>query len=328
MLAAILIVAASVGGRVVVAGSTSPVAGADVMLVQVRSGPAMPQPMPGAPLRRTTDDAGRFVFEEIPAGDYLVRASKAGFFEDGPAFTAAARPTTPVAIAGAVDLGDLPLARGGAIAGRVLDSTGEPVAGAQVVAMHRVPRHDPREDTPSWFPAGAMEHTNDLGEFRLFGVPPGECLVAAAPARSPAGATTAATIETTTFAPGTIDPRAAARVTVASGDTVNGIEIRLVGVPAFQVSGIVVDQAGRPIANATVHLMAVDRARMIGGLMGDVPTDRDGRFAIAGIVAGTYHIFASVRMETWSAGAAPPPQQDVVVIDSNVSGVRIVIQAR
>ena len=48
-------------------------------------------------------------------------------------------------------------------------------------------------------------------------------------------------------------------MTVESGETVSDLIIRLVEVPAFQVSGVVVDEAGAPVEGAMVILMDAPR---------------------------------------------------------------------
>jgi protocatechuate 3,4-dioxygenase beta subunit len=317
---------AHVSGRVITAGTATPLAGAQVILVPIRRGPTMPD-IAGPPARRTTDEAGRFTFERLAAGEYNVRVSKPGFFEQLPGLYSGEPPTPPLQIAAGqtLDLADLTLARGGTISGRVVDESGAPITGAQVVAMRRAPSRGADAAGSPFMPLGASEHTNDRGEFRLSGVAPGEYAVAAAPVRPPGSGTSATSVPTTTFAPGTTDPFAAAMVAVTPGDAVNGVEVQLVTAPAFNVSGWVVDERGVPVAGATVHLTSADRSRIIGGPIGGVSTDHDGRFTIGGIVSGTYHAFAAVRLMPWIAA---PPAIDVVVNGTDVTGMRIVIQAR
>lgn len=268
-----------VTGRVVIAGGTMPVAGALVILTPIRRGPAMPSPPPmppGPPPQRTTDEDGRFVFERMRSGEYVIRVSKAGFAQELPAFADGAPPRPPLRIVSGqiLDLGDLLLSRGVAISGRVLDASGEPLPEARVVALRRFsPRGAPRESLPL-LPVGTAAQTNDLGEFRLFGMAPGDYAIAATPSRPMTGATTSPTVPTTTYFPGTADPAAASTVTVSAGDTAPGIEIRVVSVPAFRVSG---------------------------GVVGGVVNGRIG---------------------------AESPGPEVIVTDANISGVRIVIQAR
>ena len=58
-----------------------------------------------------------------------------------------------------------------------------------------------------------------------------------------------------TFYPGTVDPSAAQPLSIGRGATLNGVDVALLEVPAFSVRGVVVDEAGRPVENASVMLM-------------------------------------------------------------------------
>src|SRR5207248_8888823 len=62
----------------------------------------------------------------------------------------------------------------GVIAGRVLDEEGEPLPWAQVSALREVYSNGKRRLSPE-----ALVPTNDLGEFRLFGLKPGRYFVSA-----------------------------------------------------------------------------------------------------------------------------------------------------
>ena len=67
------------------------------------------------------------------------------------------------------------LVRGAAIAGRVVDDLGEPAQRVQVRAAKL------RRFASEWrlIPFGESVETNDLGEYRLHGLPPGEYVVSA-----------------------------------------------------------------------------------------------------------------------------------------------------
>jgi hypothetical protein len=117
-----------------------------------------------------TDDAGRFECANLPAGRFAVYvratgpflASQSRFLElaDGAAASVTIR-----------------LERGGSITGRVLDDGGEPVTMAQVVAGERQSVNGLVRLMPSGSSPRAT--TNDLGEYRVFGLPPGEFIVSA-----------------------------------------------------------------------------------------------------------------------------------------------------
>lgn len=342
-------------GRVVISGSTTPLAGAQVTLVPMRRGPMTSPPAlpPGPPPQRISGDDGRFIFASVLPGEYRIRVSKAGYASDaGLTFGGPARSSTVVTAGSAVDVGDLPLERGGVITGRVLGVDGEPVAEARVSPLRRRETTGNRlQQMPPAFPTGSPVQTNDLGEFRLFGLAAGDYLISASPRLAPGEAMThATTVETTTYFPSTPDINAATSVTVTPAAETNGIEIRLAKVPAFRVSGIVVDGNGQPMAGAMVMLMRTNPVG-IGGPNGSVRTRQDGQFTVNGVVAGAYHASAAVPMPMGASGAAGAGVAggvsggivsgtgftfssngtngaDVTVSDGDVTGVRIVIQAR
>ena len=66
---------------------------------------------------------------------------------------------------------------------------------------------------------GEASRTNDLGEFRVFGLAPGQYIVVASP--RPFGSDALSrTMVSSTFYPGTPDPSAAQVLTVNAGETV------------------------------------------------------------------------------------------------------------
>jgi carboxypeptidase family protein len=144
---------ASVEGVAIKAGTTEPIAHARVMLTSVEG-------------RLTdtrvadTDERGRFAFRGVAAGAYRLLAQHDAFVR------AAGRTVT---IAPGQSLRDLVVAMTptGVITGRVVDEYGAPVPDVYVRASQK----------DSTFEAT----TNDLGEYRLFGLPPGAYVVSAAP---------------------------------------------------------------------------------------------------------------------------------------------------
>ncbi len=328
-----------VSGRVVLSGTSTGVEGAQVTLIPMRRPNPATAPMavpPAAPPQRATDADGRFVFERIIPGEYRLNVQKSGLvWGSAPAPGVPALPPIVVTAGQPVAVADIAMSRGGAIAGRVFDSNGEPIADARVFALRRLPRG--AAAFGGFAPAGPSVQTNDLGEFRLFGLGAGEYAVAAMPRTigSTASPSTAKTTPTTTYFPSVTDPEAATALGVTAPDTINGIEIRLASVPAFRVTGIVVDASGAAVANAMVMLRPTNRVPIMGPA-GNVRTGENGGFAIGGVPAGTYRVSAAPMVRTASGGSVftfgpgpdGPAAAEVVVTDADVSGVRIVIQAR
>jgi protocatechuate 3,4-dioxygenase beta subunit len=354
-------------GRVTAAGTNAPVVGARVMLLPAapRSGPMpssgpgpmrgglMPSigPMGGPPPQAVTDQDGGYVFERLRPGAYTVAVEKTGYAAPiGPSNTR----RVEVAVGQSIDGVDLHLEKGAVIAGRVLDPAGEPLADARVTAMRRV--SSPGGAPPRLVPApGQGQQTNDLGEFRIASLPPGEYYVAAMPRRmsgfgaaattpsTPAAGSPRTTI-TTTFYPGTPDQAAAHPVAVAAGAEVGNIVFTMQSVPSFRVSGIVVDEQGAPVTDAMVTLMGDPRSGMFMGPVGGTRTQANGRFAIDEVPAGSYRVNAAVMITMSSSsggsggagwvtggyvsnstfpGAAVYQPAEIVVTDSDVKGVRV-----
>jgi hypothetical protein len=178
---------------------------------------------------------------------------------------------------------DVVLPASAAVSGRVLDEAGEPLARVSVRAI-RVLANGGRSD-----PVGnGTLQTDDLGRFRLFGLPEGDYLLEATPepiymrakdSSSPAFVAT--------FYPSVPSSDGAVKIRVKAGQDADGFDILLVRTKTFRVSGTVLDPDGQPWRNAMAGL-----TRFQGGGE-ELRVDSAGRFAIAGLVPGTYQI--SVR---------------------------------
>lgn len=349
-------------GRVTVEGTGAAIAGASV-LVFPNGRPTTPM---GMPPQAVTDQDGRFAFDRLAPGTYNVDVQKTGFV---PLNQPMARSRVSVDIvAGGVTPFDVQLRRGGVISGRLLDPSGEPLADARVVPMQRLPANTLPGNRI--FPAGPGAQTNDLGEFRIPSLAAGEYYVVATPRGGSSfggpGVTPPPAARTTmapTFFPGTADQASAAPVTVSAGAEVGNISFTMQSVPAFRVSGIVVDDNGEPVANAMVMLIADSRAGgMFLGPAGNSSSLADGRFTVGGVVAGTYRVNASVPFRlgasgvgggvvSWSSGGAiggavvtggvvaggsfgvvngatgaNEPPTEITIVDGDVSGVRLVVR--
>jgi len=173
-------------------------------------------------------------------------------------------------------------------------------------------------------PGGQGGQSNDLGEFRLFGLLSGEYIVQATPNHNFGSQAPSATTRITTFYPGTSDPAAAQRISVGPGQTVGDIAMTMIEVPAFQVSGVVLTEAGRPVANAMVRLQVEEggvRPFQMMGSWHQSRTDASGRFTIDGVTSGTYTLLA-VAPVVLSRAAPPPsgPAQSGGALSFGVSG--------
>jgi protocatechuate 3,4-dioxygenase beta subunit len=133
-------------------------------------------------------------------------------------------------------------------------------------------------------------------------------------------------------------------VVVSAGAEVGSIVFTMQFAPAFHVSGVVVDENGKPVARAMVMLMGDPRSGMFIGPAGRAQTQDDGRFAIGDVPPGSYHITAAVPIIVGNAGAGGgigatsytsvsggtvggmERPTEVVVADADLRGVRVVVR--
>ena len=299
-----------------------------------------------------TDAQGRYEFAQLPAGRFNVSVSKSGFvtmqygqnrpFESGKQIE--------LADAQALDKIDVALHRGGAVSGRIVDEFGEPVADASVSAMRLQYTAGKRRLVPS----GRSSTTNDLGYFRVFGLPPGDYYVtstmrtvesmmldfmgAGAGAAGPTGSNSNSGYAATYY-PGTQNPGEAQRLTLAAGQELQ-IDLQMQPVRLVKIAGRATSSDGKPMSGAMVMLMPVTR-EALGMLPGGTSqTDKDGNFTLNNVAPGEYSVqvqslvalmsAASEAMAMMSGGdakdkeAAPAPaktmEREFAVATVNVAG--------
>jgi hypothetical protein len=133
-----------------------------------------------------SDDTGAFRFPDLPPGRYTLAAARPGFVTTWFGSRRPGRgPGMPIAL-GAGELVDdvsIGLIPGAVISGRVLDHLGRPQRRAVVSLLVAAPR-----DGGPAYAATTSAETDDLGEFRLWGLPPGRYILAVQPGFSFNGA--------------------------------------------------------------------------------------------------------------------------------------------
>src|SRR5262249_23484314 len=131
--------------------------------------PSMAGPF-GPPRQVITDASGHYVFDGLTPGRYRLDVERPGFaplFDPWSMMGSPNMGTFELTAGQVMDGVNLALKKGGAISGQVIDGAGEPVVGANVVALRPAPRPNnppPGMNMPRFVPAGGGASTNDLGE--------------------------------------------------------------------------------------------------------------------------------------------------------------------
>lgn len=238
----------------------------------------------------STDADGRWELREIPAGRFTLNVTKGGYvpLSYGQRRPFEAGKTVDVANGATVAKLDVALPRGGAVNGRVVDEFGEAVTGATVSALRFRYVNGQRQLTSS----GPNDTTDDLGQYRLHGLPPGEYYIAARP-------TTFTFLGTSddrsgygqSFYPGALNLSEAQRLPVAVGQEAQNIVISLVPSKMANISGTVTSASGKPIKQGMV--MIRDEGQT-AGMMVRPGLIQDGAWKISGVAPGDYVLLAQV----------------------------------
>jgi len=294
-------------GRITAAEDGKPIRKATVRITAIEG---------RAPDSVITDNDGRFEFTNVGAGSYTVTASSPGYvtWSYGQIQTLPRGKPIELGANTAIERINFTLARGGVIIGAVTDEFGDYLIGSTVLALREEYIRGRRELVS----VGPSSTTNDIGEFRIFGLPAGDYAVSVSPRIVFGGEPgTANTTYPPTYYPGTIDPGAAQRVRVALGQT-SSIAIAMTPARSARVSGTVFDVSGQPMKGGYVNVNT--SAGVFGIGAGQVRPD--GTFAITGVPPGQFELIAGSS----SVGPDGHPQVArgfVTVSGDDVTGVSL-----
>ncbi len=326
---------ATITGVVVRAGTNDPLAGAKVTLLKVQDASSA-QPKGDAPIPEqlltaipsaTTDAQGRFQITDIAAGTYQIVAARNGFAKQAYGQRSFNRPGTNLNIAAGQRLQDIVfrLTPAPTISGRIIDSSGEPLAGIAVQALRSTYDATGKRKLE---PAQSTK-TNDLGEYRLYWLNPGRYFVSANAVKSALDTLSQATAQAQpiqareltfalgadapenqvtdsgfglTYYPGTPDASRAAALDLRSGEL--RADFVLSRSQRSRIRGRLIDATtGRPPKNGSVSAMPKNDAQssvfdlMLGGMAGALQGNKydpaTGEFEVRDVVAGSYKLVAS-----------------------------------
>lgn len=284
-------------GRILTSDTGAPVRRAQVRLM---SGDTMPK-------TAVTDSEGRYEFRDLPAGKYTITATKSGFvsvqygqtrpYEQGKSIELIE--TQPI------DKADITLPRGSVISGRILDEFGDPLPDASVAAMRSSWTNGKRRLQP----AGRSGQTNDLGQYRIYGLPPGDYYVSATlrsgemmmmemamtasftTGPQPSGSEPRSGYAPTYY-PGTANGAEAQKIPLAVGQEAQNTDFGMLSVKLARVSGTVTGSDGRPVEGAMINASRNGGEGSFSPL-GQTRTDKNGNFTVPGVAPGDYTLRAT-----------------------------------
>ncbi len=271
-----------------------------------------------------TDAEGRYEITELPAGRFNVMAMKGGFVQGQYGQRRPGDPGTPIDLSDGqiAEKVNFVLSRGSVIAGRVVDDGGEPISGTQVGAMRYQFMGGSRRLMPGGG-EGSTDRTDDQGNFRLFGLPPGDYYVSATNRNMtmmmPGMNSTETDGYAPTYYPGTPNISEATRITVKAGQEMTGANFAMIIARMARVRGRAINSSGAPVSQAMLMLAPADPGAGLGMNMMNSMVGGDGTFQFANVPPGRYHL--NVRPQGMATAGSESATLAVVVGNDDVDNL-------
>jgi hypothetical protein len=270
----------------------------------------------------TSDESGRFIFRDLPAGRYSIGASRAPYLPGAYGARRAAGPgsvrTGTVIVLGdgqQIEDANVTLMRGAVVTGTVRDTDGQPGRGFNVSALYYR-----RDGTGRRLLTTARTATaDDRGVYRIYGLAPGVYLLGARASLADATVFTDAEIRRAleakdrpaapspavrrptlghapVYFPGTVDPAQATPVTLAVAEERTGVDFQIQFVSMARIEGTITGIDGKPAASVQLIVTTTVPAAFTPGPASGPRsvTDAQGRFTVNGLVPGAYTLDARI----------------------------------
>jgi len=243
-----------------------------------------------------TDEQGTFSFAAVAGGTYEFVVQRAGFVQ-------AAK---PLVLAGgdSVDDAVVRLIPHGVVAGRVIDRDGDPVTRVTVEAIQAHYQGGARR-----YVVAGSAITNDLGEYRIFGLTPGTYFLG--------GMYHSETGDAAGYYPGSLQASQAVAIHVPAGNELHGLDLTLSDLHTVKLRGVIQAPPGLPLRGVTITAAPCD-----SGPLGRVSTSvrsPDGGFELIGVGPGC-HILAA---DSFYAGKRYSARITVTVGEANIESLQV-----
>jgi hypothetical protein len=315
---------ASVSGYILKMGTGEPLAKTTVILSPFNGGPSQAY-------TATSSAQGQFSFVNLDPGQYRLSATRSGYIRMEYGARTPNRPGLPITLSPGERLADIgiQLVPAGTISGRIFDRDGEPFANVTIEALKYS-----YQDGHKTFNVVQSARTNDLGEYRLFGLQPGQYFVSTTLKGGPTGqfmnsssvagpsigggvgdfggnSDARQVVDEANegyipvYYPGTMDVVSAAPINLPPGIVFSGLDMTVTALRTLRIAGHAINGVtGQPVENVDFNLIqtrgggvSTQRVRSL--------SNRD-YFEIRGVMPGSYELVATLNYpNNWMSGRLP-----------------------
>jgi protocatechuate 3,4-dioxygenase beta subunit len=276
----------------------------------------------------STDSDGQFRIERVEPGRYRIFFERTGFIAVNGRGLKADGSILSIQSGQSIENLFFRMLPTAVISGRITDEDGDPMSDVRVIAQWKKPGKMKRDSV-------GTATTNDLGEYRLAGLSPGQYSVLAMPApdfrdyekpEKPVLSSDLPDAQTAvqsgskpetrylpTYFPGTFDPAQASAVELKAGDDMP-VNFTLLPARTYRVHGIITGLTANQKPTVELRSKSGDTYRSNA-----VEVGSDGQFEVRGVAPGSYSLLARVDSELHSLSA----RQDITVVAGDVEGLKL-----
>jgi protocatechuate 3,4-dioxygenase beta subunit len=270
-----------------------------------------------APDSASSDANGRFTFDGLPPGRYVLQSYREGYTAPD------RRPGTGSEIVALVpgqhiENAVVTLMPGGTISGRITDEAGTSVSGASLQALKYSYRDGKRE-----LEEMASTSTNVRGEYRLTGLAKGKYYLRVTSPHWPGSNAGKDKAYVPLYYADATDLGGAAELEVNNGEVVTGIDLSIGPRPAVSIKGRVIGPTSSSHVNGVEVTLLSDQGNTFFS-PGQMSTDAEGGFKFSEIPPGSYVLVAQL-----DSNAQPDTtmwgRRSVEVSDGNVEDITVLL---